>query len=177
MLFLIPLLIALAGVSALCGGIRMALAGVRFRRRALRAAGVVTEIRIDRELRRNSIDGADPPLRRPVVRFRTASGREIETPAATSSVLEALRAGDPVVVLYDPDDPERAQVERNRGTEIAMAAMTGLFGLFLLGASFVSLGFVAVAYEVKDALPSADNPAALGADGVVTVRAPPAAER
>ncbi|HST38542.1 MAG TPA: DUF3592 domain-containing protein [Conexibacter sp.] len=83
-----------------------------FRRRAQRARGVVTEIRYESSGRR----------RRAVVRFTTRDGRELETPVRITAPLAALRAGDPVLVLYDPSDPTRARLEHHRGLDVLFAS-------------------------------------------------------
>ncbi|MDW5598639.1 DUF3592 domain-containing protein [Conexibacter stalactiti] len=80
-----------------------------FRRRVQRAHGIVIEIR--------SQSGGRPP-RRAVVRFTTRDGRELEAPMQIARPLEALRAGDPVLVLYDPGVPAHARLERRRGLDV-----------------------------------------------------------
>lgn len=150
MLFLFPLLFALAGIASISVGLRRAGAGVRFRRRAIRVTGVVTEITAEPQRRRDWLDGPRAPLHRPVVRFRTIVGAEIETAAATASSLEALRPGDTVGVLYDPDDPTRAQVARSSTSEVAAVLTTTLGGAALLGVSLLSLGGAAFTSSLVD---------------------------
>jgi hypothetical protein len=112
-LFLIPLLIALAGVAALGSRLRIAVARLRFHRRALRAAGVVIGFD-DRPRRRRGPLARRRPPHVPLVRFRAADdGGEIVTLAATCAALAALRVGDRVAVLYDPVEPARARLDRS----------------------------------------------------------------
>ncbi|WP_370552423.1 MULTISPECIES: DUF3592 domain-containing protein [unclassified Conexibacter] len=106
MLFLAPLLLALYGVAAL-------VSLHRNRRRTARAPGVVLGFD-SRDRRRGPLPRFGRGARLPVVRFRTADGREIVTLAATSAVLAALRAGDRVAVLYDRAEPTRARLDHLR---------------------------------------------------------------
>lgn len=131
MLSLIVLSFPLATVVALVAGVRM-LVRPRFERTAMRASGVVTEV--------------GPTLaQRPVARFTTAAGFEIETPVRAGSAFEALRTGDPVVVLYDPKDPTHAallQDQRLRKVGGVVLLVIGVVMLFSALLVFYGLAFV-----------------------------------
>jgi hypothetical protein len=168
MLFLIPAAFLLLGVVAIGAGVRRVIAGRRFRRRAQRAHGVVTEIRLERS--RSLDDPGEPPLRRAVVRFTTNAGAEIVTPVQIASSLEALRAGDLVLVLYDPDDPTQAQLERNRGTEVVLAALLIVLGFMLAAGGVLGLAVAAVATDVVKSFELAPSTTAVPLGGAALSR-------
>ncbi len=64
----------------------------------------------------------------PVVRFRTADGREVETQTMMGTSFKRVREGEPVTVLYDPKDPTHAQLERSGGLVIVLGVAQCLFG-------------------------------------------------
>lgn len=73
----------------------------------------------------------------PVVRFRAADGREVETRTMMGASFRRVREGDPVTVLYDPADPARAQLGRSGGIVIVLG-----MAHCLLGAVFCVLAFL-----------------------------------
>lgn len=68
---------------------------------------------------------------RPVVRFRTLAGEEIETITNLGSPLAAPPVGQEVPVVYDSADPTLAEID----TAGRRGAMTVLGGLMLPGAA------------------------------------------
>jgi Protein of unknown function (DUF3592) len=70
----------------------------------------------------------------PVVRFTTAEGRTVEFVSASGSSPASHSVGDRVEVLYDPDDPQDAQ-------------LSGFFDLWLwpIGFGVLAIGFGAFA--------------------------------
>lgn len=135
-----------AGLLACSKGIWALVVGWRFSQRAHEAEGVVTGIV---ECRSRSggawVDGAwagggvsmPTSLYYPVVRFRAADGREVETRTMMGTSFRRVRDGDPVTVLYDPDDPTRAQLGRSGGMVIVIGVAH-----CLLGAAFCVLAFL-----------------------------------
>jgi hypothetical protein len=105
----IVLSVPLLTLATLVAGAR-ALAQLRFERRALRSPGVVT-------------DAGPAAAQRPLVRFTTAAGAEVEWPVRSGPAFEALRRGDPVIVLYDPDDPTRAALQQDRWLRRLLGAL------------------------------------------------------
>jgi Protein of unknown function (DUF3592) len=86
----------------------------RFAAAATRASGVVVEL----------VSGpAGPqggvPLTYPVVRYRTADGREVVFRSGFGSQPPLWRPGQPVTVLYDPANPEAARIETRAATVVA----------------------------------------------------------
>lgn len=136
MLSLIVLSFPLATIVSLAAGVRM-LVRPRFERAAMRASGVVTEV-------------GPTPAQRPVARFTTSAGVEVETPVRSGPAFEALRCGDPVVVLYDPNDPTHAALQQDRrlravmGVTLLVTGVVLLFGALLV---FYGLAFVEGAGE------------------------------
>lgn len=140
MLSFIVLSFPLATIVALVAGVRM-LVRPRFERTALRASGVVTEI-------------APTLAQRPVARFTTAAGAEIETPVRSGRGFEALRCGDPVVVLYDPNDPTHAALLQDHRLRTALGAVLLAIGVVMLLCSLSMLYGLMVMDRVSDGVES-----------------------
>ncbi len=141
MLSLIVLSFPLTAVVALVAGIRL-LARSRFEQRALRSPGVVTAV-------------GPTAAQRPLARFPTAAGAEIETPVRSGPAFEALRCGDPVVVLYDPDDPTRAALLQDRRLRKMLAVVllvTAVLMLFVGICVFYALAFMEQANDGFEAV-------------------------
>ena len=134
------LLFVAGGVLTFAKGIWTLLAGWRFSRRAQEAEGAVTGMVEYRSSSSSSggvwVDGAwagggssmPRSIYYPVVRFRAADGREVETRTMMGTSFRRVREGDPVTVLYDPHDPTRAQLERSGGLVIVLGMAQCLFG-------------------------------------------------
>ena len=70
---------------------------------------------------------------RPAVRFSTRDGREFSFLSEVSTSHQGYEVGDAVRVLYDPRDPERAEIRsflRQWFPVVALLSMAG--GIFLL---------------------------------------------
>ncbi len=138
---------AFAGVGAvlLAIGVVIARANRRFARRARRAPGVVPGV---------SCSAVGPPgditmSGYPELRFTLPDGRVVETVARTGTTLDAMKEGKPVTVLYDPDDPERAQVASG-GLAIMGAAFVGIGAVLIL----IGAGLIVAGNAADDALPA-----------------------
>jgi hypothetical protein len=136
-----------AGVGALLLviGIVIARANRRFSRRARRADGVVTGVKWS---------AVGPPADTtmtalPELRFTLPDGRVVETVARSGTTLDAMREGKAVTVLYDPDDPARAQVASGGATALGVAFIVIGGVCVLLGG-----GLVAAGIALEDALPA-----------------------
>ena len=142
-LILVPVLFTLVGVVLASTGVRTLRAARRFQAVALRAPGVVTDLRY-RSVGRNIGSGTWFP----VLRFDTADGRQIDTEAMYGRRPAPVRRGDEVTVLYDPADPTRAALEGRFGG--------GFLGVMLLviGLLFATLGLMigGIALLVTDRL-------------------------
>jgi hypothetical protein len=138
---------AFAGVGALllAIGAVIARANRRFTRGARRAPGVVTGVRWSAV--GPPADTTTTPL--PELRFTLPDGRVVETVARAGTTLDAMQEGKAVTVLYDPDDPARAQVASGGATALGVAFIVIGGVCVLLGA-----GLVAAGIALDDALPA-----------------------
>jgi hypothetical protein len=133
------------GLVLLAVGVLMARSHRRFTRRARRAPGVVTGVRWD---------AVGPPAQTtmtglPELRFTLPDGRVVETVARTGTTLDAMKEGKPVTVLYDPEDPAKAQIVSG-----GLAVMSGAFigiGVIL---GLIGAGLIAAGMALDDALPA-----------------------
>lgn len=127
----VAILFTAVGLVFVFPGVRTIRSSGRFLSRALRAPGVVTDLRYEIVAQGTHSGG----LWFPVLRFSTADGRTVDTTAMYGRVPAPARRGDAVSVLYDPDDPTRAAIDGPIGGG-------GLIGsIFLaLGLTFTLLG-------------------------------------
>jgi hypothetical protein len=114
---------AFLGFGLLFGGIGLALAMAqsRFEAHALRAEGQVVELLKEPSSSDSAEQGSGAQVDvigddanwvyRPVVRFAAAGGQTITFRSATASRPPAYDVGDRVPVLYDANDPGKAQID------------------------------------------------------------------
>jgi uncharacterized protein DUF3592 len=123
-------LLVAVGLALLAAGTRTRAAARRFDARAVRVPGVVVELRLARGYR--GPGDVSSGFWVPVLEFTTADGRPIRTAAMYGSVPAPARPGDRVQVVYDPDQPTRAQVaDRHLASGGCLAATTFAVGLAL----------------------------------------------
>ena len=124
--FILPILF-LAGVGLLFLGVHLHQKTGEFLARAVRAPGVVVEMATN-----HSSDGADTYA--PVVEFEHQGGKYTFKDSMASNP-PSYRRGEAVGVLYDPDRPRDARIDRGRWNK-AVPILIGGFGalLCLLGA-------------------------------------------
>lgn len=132
--------ISLSTLALVAGGLGFAGFGLyrvydlwAFRRRALDADGVVTDVR--ERLRRARAGRFSYPYLayHPVLAFRTADGREVQTEAKNFSKEEhECQVDDEVAVRYDPHDPARAFAGSELGAAHDAAQALALGGLILV---------------------------------------------
>lgn len=112
----------------LANAARIALRRRRFIARADAAGGTVVAVRVD-GIGRNAVSI-------PTFEFRTAAGALQRAESLQGSGLRGFTVGETVPILYDPDDPARAEV----------AAFAVLWGLAILrgsfGVAFLVMGLV-----------------------------------
>ncbi|MQA96850.1 MAG: DUF3592 domain-containing protein [Streptosporangiales bacterium] len=124
-----PLLFVLFGLLFCWVGLRLALAGRRLRESGVRVPGVVVRNQW------SSGDGTGGTFY-PVMRFRTADGRDLEVRSEVGSNPAHVREGAQVTVVYDPAKPERARID----------SMVGRGGA--VGVLFVAVGAVVTVVAV-----------------------------
>ena len=122
---LVALAFAAFGVLFISIGIGMSRNLNRFRGRASRAAATVTDVRA------RSAGTSGGLVWVPVVRFTTPGGRTVEAETGSGTNLERHQPGQPLEVLYDPDNPTDVRVPGGGTTFIPVAfiAMGGIFAL------------------------------------------------
>lgn len=122
----------IVGVAALVGGIYWGVKTQRFVASASRASGTVIELE-----RRQS--GDDGPTYYPVIRFIDADGREVTFTSSTGSNPPSKREGDKVDVLYDPKNPNEAELNSFFALWFGPLMVGGLFGTIfpLVGVSVI----------------------------------------
>jgi hypothetical protein len=123
---LVPLAFAVVGLLFVVIGARIVQTARRFLRTAHRVPGVVTDLRY------SAGSSGSSGIWYPVLGFTTRDGRRVDTTAMYGTNPAPARAGEQVMVLYDPQRPTRA-------------ALHGRLGGRLLGSGFVLLGGVLAA--------------------------------
>lgn len=107
--FLVPALFIVVGITFVFAGFHTVRTSRAFRAVALRAPGIVTDLRY--RIFGPAGDGQSG-IWFPVLRFETADGRHIDTEAMYGRSPPPARKGDSVTVLYDPADPTRAALDQ-----------------------------------------------------------------
>ena len=137
MSLILGLLFSVSGVILLATGVAT---GVRRRRQSstwVSAEGQVVGT--------HQGTGARGSLYFPVIRFVTAEGRPVEFRSSEGTSWGQNAAGRRVAVIYDPHNPQAAQVKPSApawlgaGCLLALGAGVGLLGLVLLLAGLVNL--------------------------------------
>jgi hypothetical protein len=121
----------------------------RFDRRAQRAPGEVVDVRWRTQ---TSSAGGVRHTGYPVLRFTLPDGDTVETVARATTSLDAMHEGQPVTVLYDPDNPRQARLD----TRAAGAGSTLLPAVFMsIGGvlAVIGLALLAAGIALDDALP------------------------
>ena len=130
MFTLIPLALALGGLFFAVSGVRRLARERAFSARAAQAPGTV--IGFNQRLVGRYSSGVGPGrqlLSFPVVRYAPLGGPEIEFESPKGSRPRMHREGQAITVLYDPADPQRAQIQSG-----CLQYSTPL--LFLFGSAF-----------------------------------------
>ena len=118
----VPPILVLAGVALLFLGVHLHQKNAAFLARAVRAPGVVVEMATN-----HSSDGGSTYA--PVVEFEH-EGRKYTFKDSISSNPPSYRRGEAVGVLYDPDQPRDARIDRGRWNK-AVPILIGGFGALL----------------------------------------------
>ena len=116
------------GVLCIVIGAVVLVRTMQFVAKAEHATGTVIELT-------GEIDSEGDELFFPVVRFTTADGKEIEFESSSGSSPASHSTGDRVEVLYDPDDPNDAQLSGF----VDLWLFTIIF--FLVGGAFLAVGW------------------------------------
>jgi hypothetical protein len=96
----------------------------------MRADGTVVDLK--REY--SSSNGSSSYVYYPIVKFRTEGGGTIEFRSSVGSSHSSYSRGEGVTVVYDPNDPERAEIDS------IFALWGGSLIIFAVGAVFTAVG-------------------------------------
>ncbi len=125
------------GAGFMVIGARTRRSSREFMARAVRVPGLVVDLELHRGEHRHAGD-LDSGYWVPRLQFTTVDGRPVQTLAMYGSVPAPARRGEQVMVLYDPDQPTRAQVADRK-----LASGGCLSGAMLLaGGAFVVFGLL-----------------------------------
>ncbi|HEX6677698.1 MAG TPA: DUF3592 domain-containing protein [Actinomycetes bacterium] len=133
---------AALGAGFVAIGLRTRRSSRAFMARAARVPGLVVDLELHRGRYHHAGD-VDSGVWVPRLEFTTVDGRPVQTLAMYGSVPAPARRGDQVMVLYDPDQPTRAQVADRKlasGGCLSAAMLVAGTGALLFGLLFVAIG-------------------------------------
>ncbi|MDX2229202.1 MAG: DUF3592 domain-containing protein [Leptolyngbyaceae cyanobacterium bins.349] len=120
----------IVGVLAMIAGSVTARKTKRFLARASTARGTVVHL-----VMRSSTDSADGTVSyayHPIIKFTAQTGEDIEFESSSGSNPPMYALGQPVEILYDPQDPYRAKIHSFFDLWLATAIMLGIGGIFAI---------------------------------------------
>ncbi|GAA3129883.1 DUF3592 domain-containing protein [Streptosporangium carneum] len=106
-------------------GIRAITVGQRLRRHGVRVPGVVVGLRW-------SGSGVDTGVYCPTLRFQTVQGSVVETESDLGSNPSPVRPGQQVMVVYDPERPQRARLDGASGRGVLLGVLFMTVGAIVL---------------------------------------------
>lgn len=118
----------IAGIAAIATGSLTARKTKRFLARAQAARGTVVHLVL-----RSSSDAQDGTLSyayHPVIRFTAQTGEAVEFEGGTGSNPPMYTLGQPIEVLYDPANPERAKIRAFSDLWLATTLCLGIGNIF-----------------------------------------------
>jgi hypothetical protein len=133
---------AALGAGFVAIGLRTRRSSRAFMARAVRVPGLVVDLELHRGRYHHAGD-VDSGVWVPRLEFTTVDGRPVQMLAMYGSVPAPARRGDQVMVLYDPDQPTRAQVADRKlasGGCLSAAMLVAGTGALLFGLLFVAIG-------------------------------------
>jgi uncharacterized protein DUF3592 len=119
-------LVLLLGVLALIWAVLAYLVQQRFLNRAVRTTGVVESLEVQRT--------SKSTVYFPIIRFATAAGASVTARGNRGSSGHPYQVGQTLPVLYDPDHPDKLEVDKfwTRWAMVALAVGIALV-LFIVG--------------------------------------------
>ncbi|GAA3109900.1 DUF3592 domain-containing protein [Streptosporangium carneum] len=109
-------------------GIRVITVGQRLQRHGMRVPGVVVGLRWS---------GGDTGVYYPTLRFQTVQGSVVETESDLGSNPSPVRPGQQVMVVYDPERPQRARLDGAGGKGVLHSVLFMTVGAIILVVSLV----------------------------------------
>lgn len=129
------LFILALGVFFVVGGVHTWRQGSAFGKRAVRAQGTVVELRYSA-----GVNGGRGTYA-PVLEFRTQEGQPVRVESQSGDWPPVAQVGEVVPVLYDPNDPSSAVVDRRDPRDRFLAAgLIGVGGIAAIVGAFVLAG-------------------------------------
>jgi Protein of unknown function (DUF3592) len=122
----VPVIFFIVGSVLVVVGLRDLRSQIAFHRRAVRCRGVVTDFRT----RRSRGGSRSRKLYYPVLEFRTADGRDVQTEGRLGNSGRGFRPGQQVTVTYDPRDPSHAYPGSGAAATVLALFVTAFGGLF-----------------------------------------------
>ncbi|MEU0479336.1 DUF3592 domain-containing protein [Streptosporangium sp. NPDC006013] len=113
-------------------GARVLTVGQRLRRHGVRVPGVVVG------LRWSSSNGNDSGVYYPTLQFQTVQGPVVETESDLGSNPSPVRPGQQVMVVYDPERPQRARLDSVGGRGVLHSVLFLTVGAVILVVSLVA---------------------------------------
>ncbi|MER5622020.1 DUF3592 domain-containing protein [Streptosporangium sp. NPDC002544] len=111
-------------------GIRVMTVGQRLRRHGVRVPGVVVGLRWS--------SSGDNGVYYPTLQFQTVQGSVVETESDLGSNPSPVRPGQQVMVLYDPERPQRARLDGVGGKGVLHSVLFLTVGVVILVVSLVA---------------------------------------
>jgi hypothetical protein len=144
----VSILLVVGGLFAALGsgffavGVRTRRSARRFKERAVRVPGLVVDLEFHRGHR--TAGDVSSGYWVPRLRFTTVDGRPVEMLAMYGSVPAPARPGEQVMVLYDPEQPTKAQV----ADRVLASGGCLSVAMLVVGGSFAVLGLLLCAVGV-----------------------------
>jgi hypothetical protein len=126
---MVPLgFVVIGGIFAATGLFKV-ITKIVFLRRALRCPGVVTELR--EKWQAGHGDSSGQYYYYPILAFRTADGRDVQTEGQVGTTWQRYRPGQQVDITYDPHDPGRAYAGNGASAALIPLVFAAFGGVFL----------------------------------------------
>ena len=139
-LLLIGILFVLIGLAVLIGGVVTAVKQSRKTARGATASGTVVDL-VQRVFNPGSA-GVYCPL----VQFTTASGQPVRFESGFGTMPASHRVGQTIAVRYDPDDPQKAEVDSATSRWLVPGCMAAMgLGFLGMGVVFLVIGIAVLA--------------------------------
>jgi Protein of unknown function (DUF3592) len=126
---IVPLFGIVFGAVFVGTAVRVMTVGQRLRRHGVRVPGVVVGLR-------RSSHGRGPYY--PMLRFQTMQGSVLETQSDLGSNPSPVRPGQQVMVVYDPERPQRARLDGVGGRGVLHGVLFLTVGAVILVVSLVA---------------------------------------
>jgi len=142
---IVTVLFTLIGVAMLIGGVFMFNRTRRFTQRSVATTGTVVELLLESRSSTSAGRRTVGHSYYPLIRFKTKSGQVVEFKSSFGSNPPSYVVGARVPILYDPDNPHRAEINSFMSLWMGVIILLALGGIF----TAVGVGTVLVAVASK----------------------------